>query len=124
MEGNGRSGFLFFVWSPAGYGWDCFRHYEAAAVGTVPVISASTLYRYAPFRDGEHCFFYPVEPGALAAIVRRALADKKRLTEISARARAHVLAHHSLHARAEHVAVTVLGRRLDGSLAVPDGLVP
>ncbi len=28
------------VWSPEGRGWDCFRHYEAASVGSVPVINA------------------------------------------------------------------------------------
>ena len=86
----------------------------------MPVISNPTLYRYAPFRDGEHCLFYSFEPGELAATVRRALADKVRLAGIAARARAHVLAHHSYRARAEHVAVTVLGRRLDGS-AAPGG---
>ena len=114
----------WLAWSPAGYGWDCFRHYEAAEIGTVPVINSPTLYRYAPFRDGEHCLFYTVEPGELAATVRRALADKQRLAGIGARAKAHVLAHHSFRARAEHVAATVLGRRLDGGPAAPNRPAP
>ena len=109
----------WLAWSPAGYGWDCLRHYEAAEVGTAPVINNPTIHRYAPFRDGEHCLFYAVEPGELSACVRRALADKPRLTAIAARARAHVEAHHTFRARAEHIAVTVLGRRLDGSPAAP-----
>lgn len=114
-----RMASAWLAWSPAGYGWDCLRHYEAAEVGTVPVINNPTTYRYAPFRDGEHCLFYPVEPGELSACVRRALADKQRLAAIAARAKAHVQAHHTFRARAEHIAITVLGRRLDGSAAQP-----
>ncbi len=29
----------YLVWSPEGLGWDCFRHYEAAMCGAVPVIN-------------------------------------------------------------------------------------
>ncbi len=63
---------------------------------------------------------YGVEPGGLAQAARAALADKPRLRRIAAQAAAHVRRHHSWHARAEHVAVTVLGRRLDGSRVPPE----
>lgn len=102
-------------WSPAGYGWDCYRHYEAAVLGTVPLINYPTLKRYQPLVEGEHCLFYGVEPGGLAQTIRTALGDKERLKQISVQAQAHVLDHHTFVARAEHVAAAVLGRRLDGS---------
>ncbi len=101
-------------WSPGGLGWDCSRHYEIAWLETVPVMNYPTIVRDRPFVDGEHCILYGAEPGGLARAVREALADKPRLARIAAAAAAHALAHHTAKARAERVAVAVLGRRLDG----------
>lgn len=103
------------AWSPAGYGWDCYRHYEAPLAGTTPLINYPTVARYAPMIDGKHCLFYAPEPGELARAVRRALADKPALSRIAAEAKAHVEAHHTLRARADHIVATVLGRHLDGT---------
>jgi len=105
----------WLAWSPAGYGWDCARHYEAPLAGTVPLINYPTIVRHRPLRDGEHCILYPAERGALANAVRTALADKERLKRIARAAEAHVREHHTPRARAEYVVTTVLGRRLDGS---------
>jgi hypothetical protein len=113
----------WLAWSPAGYGWDCTRHYEAAALGSVALINYPTILRDRPFIDGEHCLFYAPEPGALAKAVREALADKKRLERIAAAAREHLHAHHTLQARAERVAIAILGRKLDGSVATTDASV-
>jgi hypothetical protein len=110
-----RMAAAWLAWSPQGLGWECARHYEAALVGTVPLINYPTIVRDCPLADGEHCVLYPVEPGGLAAAARAALADKPRLARIAAAANAHVRAHHSDYARSERIAVTVLGRRLDGS---------
>jgi len=106
----------WLAWSPAGLGWDCRRHYEAPLVGTVPVMSYPSIRRDRPLREGEHCLLYDPQPGALADVIRAALADKPRLTRMARAAEAHVREHHSDRARAEHVAVTVLGRRLDGTV--------
>ena len=114
-----RMSAAWLAWSPAGFGWDCGRHYEAALVDTVPLMNYPTIMRDRPLRDGEHCVLYAVEPGGLARAARAALADKPRLRTMAREAGAHVRRHHSWHARAEHVAVTVLGRRLDGSRAEP-----
>ncbi len=105
----------WLAWSPAGYGWDCARHYEAPLAGTVPLINYPTIVRHRPLRDGEHCILYAAERGALANAVRAALADKERLKRIARAAAAHVREHHTLRARAEYVVTTALGRRLDGS---------
>ncbi len=109
----------WLAWSPGGYGWQCVRHLEAAAVGTVALANYPTIVRDMPFRDGEHCLFYSPEPGELAAAVRRALADKERLKRIADSAYKHALRHHTDKARAERVVVAILGQRLDGEPASP-----
>jgi len=105
----------WLAWSPAGFGWDCARHYEAPLAGTVPIMNYPTIVRDRPLRDREHCILYAPEPGTLATTVRSALADKERLLRMAKAAQAHVLQHHTPRARAEHIVVTALGRRLDGT---------
>src|SRR5262245_7425573 len=102
-------------WSPSGLGWECRRHYEAALAETVPLINLPTIIRDAPMRDGEHCLFYSVQAGGLADVARKALDDKPRLRAMANRAAIHVKRHHSNYARAERIAIEVIGRRLDGS---------
>jgi hypothetical protein len=110
-----RLGSAWLAWSPAGYGWQCTRHFEAAAVGTVVLANYPTILRDMPFREGEHCLFYSPEPGELSAAVRGALADKSRLERIADAAHRHLRQHHTERARAERVTVAILGRRLDGT---------
>jgi hypothetical protein len=49
-----RLGSAWLAWSPAGYGWQCTRHFEAAAAGTVALSNYPTILGDMPFRDGEH----------------------------------------------------------------------
>lgn len=107
----------WLAWSPAGYGWQCARDFEAAGVGTVMLSNYPTIMRDMPLRDGEHCLFYSPEPGELAAAVRKALADKPRLQRMGDAACDHAQRHHTHQARAERITVAVLGRRLDGTPA-------
>jgi hypothetical protein len=97
----------WLAWSPAGFGWECNRTAEAAQCLTVPLLTHATIVRHQPLREGEHAFFYPVEPGGLSAAVERALADKDRLRRIAHAARAHVLSHHVWPALVEHVVARV-----------------
>ena len=94
------------VWSPEGLGWDCFRHYEAAACGSVPLINQPPLDRHAPLIAGEHALYYDVEPGALTHAVQAALRDKNRLTRIAAAGQAHVMTHHTPAALARYAVET------------------
>jgi hypothetical protein len=110
----------WLVWSPGGLGWDCSRHYEIAWLGTVPLMNYPTIVRDMPLRDGEHCILYGPEPGELAGAVRRALGDRERLRRMGAAAASQALTHHTTRARAERVAVAVLGRRLDGTPATAE----
>jgi hypothetical protein len=85
----------WLTWSPEGLGWDCFRHYEAPLVHTVPVINSPTIVRYAPLQDGVHAVYYqPDDPASLGDTIRSALADKERLRLIAQAACSHVLKFH------------------------------
>jgi hypothetical protein len=103
-----RCGQARLVWSPQGFGHDCFRHYEAAACGSVPLISRSPIEQYAPFRDGETAIFYDPEPGGLTRRVVSALERREELRVMGMAARGHVLAFHSAKARVDHMVATVL----------------
>jgi len=90
-----RCGQAFIVWSPEGFGWDCHRHYEIAAAGSVPLMQTPTILRYAPLLDGEHALYHWVEGDHLAERVRAALRDRARLVEMGRAARQHILQWHT-----------------------------
>ena len=104
-----RCGESRLVWSPEGRGWDCFRHYESAAAGSVPVINRAWMRQYAEFHHGQNAWFYQAtdQPGELGFeplenplqglfdTVVSALADKSRLSDMAIAAREHTLAHHT-----------------------------
>ena len=103
-----RMAAAWLVWSPSGLGWECFRHYESAVSGSVPVINMPTIQRYRPLEHGRHCFLYPLEGDGLVRTVLEALRDKRRLEEMAAAARRHVLAHHTHAALCRHVVESAL----------------
>jgi hypothetical protein len=112
-EFYGRCARAWLAWSPEGYGWDCFRHYEAALCGTVPVINHPTIHRHAPLEGDVHCFYYGVEGADLTRVIVRSLADKPRLIRMAAAARDHVLRHHTAERLCEHVLATCFGTAPD-----------
>ncbi|HZI31445.1 MAG TPA: glycosyltransferase, partial [Candidatus Binatia bacterium] len=93
----------YIVWSPEGFGWDCFRHYEIALLGSVPLMMSPTIHRYAPFMDNEHAVYYCVEGDHLAVRVRQALQNRSRLVEMGQAARQHVLRWHTHEALSRYV---------------------
>ena len=110
LEFYQRCANAWLTWSPEGLGWDCFRHYEAPACGSVPLINAPTIERHAPLLQGVHAVYYDPEPGGLTQAVTAALADKTRLMSMAEAARAHVLARHTPAALATHMVNTALDR--------------
>ena len=98
----------WMVWSPAGYGWQCFRTSEAALCGSVPLVSRPTIEEYRPLVEGEQVLYHGVEPGGLGRAVRAALADRGRLLKMAVAAREHVLAWHTPSALARHIAETTM----------------
>lgn len=105
-----RAAAAHLVWSPEGYGWDCFRHYEAPLCWSVPLINSPTIIRHQPLEAGVHAVYYDAEPGGLTRAAKAALADPARLETMAAAARAHVLAHHVLEKQVEYVVRTTLER--------------
>ena len=103
QEFYSRCASAWLTWSPEGYGWDCFRHYEALACGSVPIINYPTIERHRAFVDGEHALFYSGEAGSLGRVVLGALADKQRLSRIAGAGRAYVMEHHTPVALATHI---------------------
>lgn len=93
----------WLVWSPEGFGWDCFRHYEAAVCRSVPVINRPRIEWHEPMKEGVHCFFYEPTRGNLTAAVRAALADKERLRTMAEAGREHVLRNHTPKAICEYI---------------------
>ena len=98
----------WLVWSPPGYGWQCFRTSEAALCGSVPLVSRPTIEQHQLLRDGEQMIGYDTEPGGLSRAIRAALADRPRLMVMAAAARNHVLAWHTPAAIARHIVETTL----------------
>jgi len=110
-----RSARAWLTWSPEGYGWDCFRHYEAGLCLSVPVMNQPGMFRYRPLLEHVHAVYYPVEGNGLSDAVVKALADKPALAAMACAARAHVTRHHT-HARVvEYILDTAL------SAATPAG---
>lgn len=91
------------VWSPEGFGWDCFRHYEVALVGSVPLMQVPPIYRYAPLVEDVHGIYYYVEDDHLAVRVRQALKSRAQLVGMGVAARRHVLKNHALEALSRYV---------------------
>jgi len=112
-----RASRAWLIWSPEGLGWDCFRHYEALACGSVPVINQPTIERHRPLAAGEHAFYYDPAPGELTRTIVTALADKDRLRTMAQAGQTHVMAHHTPESLARYVIETTL----DSSRTTPLG---
>ncbi len=91
------------VWSPEGFAHECFRHYEAAACWSAPVINMPGIERYKPLLQGIHALYYSVEPGGLTRTVIDALRRPERLLTIGRAAHRHALRYHSHAALVRYV---------------------
>lgn len=89
--------------SPEGLGWDCFRHYEAGACGSIPLMNMPIIRRHAPFTDGVDAFFFAPEEGGLTATIRRAFSRREALPAFAAAAKQRVERHHTPEAIIRYV---------------------
>jgi hypothetical protein len=90
-------------WSPDGFGSDCFRHYEIAACGSVPLRKHSSIFQYAPFRENEECLYYMHEGSDIYAVARKALGDPNHLRLMGRHAQSLVNRFHRYSRLAEYV---------------------
>ena len=82
------------VLSPPGRGWDCYRHYEVAACGSVPLMTYPTIERDHPLEEGEQAYYFGPEPGGLARCLKQLEAMNPDFGRIGQVAREHVDRHH------------------------------
>lgn len=106
-----RASQALVCWSAEGHGYECFRTYEVAAAGSVPLMNYPTIWRHKPFHHGVDGLYYGVEEDSLYTVVRSALEDRPRLAEMGRRARDKVAAHHTYSALAKHIVETALEPR-------------
>ena len=99
----------WLVLSPEGYGWDCYRHYEASLAGSVPVINRPSYRRPLFLQDGVHCFYYDPDQASFGELVFAFLADKDKLMRMAAAGRRHVLANHTRSAVARYMLQEIVG---------------
>jgi hypothetical protein len=93
----------WLTWSPEGYGWECFRHYEASLCLSVPLLSPPGILRYRPLEEGVHAVYYSAEGEGLRQAIVAALADKAALMAMAQAARTHTLRHHTHSKVVEHI---------------------
>jgi hypothetical protein len=93
----------WLVLSPEGFGWDCYRHYEACLANSVPVINRPRASRSLYLEDGRHCLYYDAEEPDLPSVLIQALADREKLTRMAQSGRCHVLANHTREAVAQYM---------------------
>jgi hypothetical protein len=116
-EFRARCARSWITWSPEGFGWQCFRDFEALACGSVPLCNSANIERYKRLEAGVHALYYDVGPGQLTEAVVAALADLPRLKAIATRGQDYVLAWHSPSAIARYVVETTLSDYYSGSTA-------
>jgi hypothetical protein len=96
-------------WSPEGYGFDCFRTYEAAALGSVPLLKYPPIIQHARFRPDVDGLYYFHESSDLYAVLKACLSRSSELQEMGLRARENVRTHHRDSRLAEYMLHTLLG---------------
>ena len=110
VEYTQRMARAWLTWSPEGVGWECYRPSEALQCFSVPLINTPTIERHTPLLEGEHAFYYDIEPGGLTRAVEAALADKEKLKHMALAGREFVRTHRTHRAIVDHVIETTLSR--------------
>ncbi|MFM7180941.1 MAG: glycosyltransferase [Verrucomicrobiales bacterium] len=98
------------VWSPEGFGYDCTRTYEAAAMGSAPLLQYPTIHRHAPLVDGVHALYYGIEGDHLYQVLRARLQEPAGLHQIGRQAQDHTARHHAFDKLADYVIETTLNQ--------------
>jgi hypothetical protein len=107
-EFRARCARAWITWSPEGFGWQCFRDFEALACGSVPLCNFAGIERYKRLEAGVHALYYDIGSGHLTEAIVAALGDLPRLKAIAARGHDYVLEWHSPSAIARYVVETTL----------------
>lgn len=89
--------------SPGGVGWDCYRHYEVVALGSVPVFDFRSIRQTAPFRHGVDCFYVDPQDDAASRIHELLQTPDATLDSMAAAAQRRLEAHFTFKALALYI---------------------
>jgi len=93
--------------SPAGIGWDCYRHYEILAFGSVPAINFRTVRSIAPLRHGRECFYFDPQDDLVAQIEAWLNLDNEQLDEVVAAGQKRLRHHYTFDALAHYMMIEI-----------------
>lgn len=109
-----------FCLSPGGVGWDCYRHYEVAAHGSVPIFDARPLAAIEPFRHGREGFYLDPQDDLEQTLDALLRTDDATVDRMTAAARSLVERVYTLDALARYV----IGETLTANPAAQASLRP
>jgi hypothetical protein len=89
--------------SPGGIGWDCYRHYEVVAFGSIPVLIYRTLCSISPFRHGQHCFYYDPQVDLVGQVEEWLKLPQAFLDQMVMAAQEHLKQHFTFDALATYL---------------------
>lgn len=99
--------------SPGGFGWDCYRHYEVVACGSVPVFDFRPIRQSAPFRHGVDGFYVDLQDDAAGRIHEFLQTPDPVLDSMAASAQRRLQEHFTFKALAQYI-MAELGAKVEG----------
>ena len=108
-------------WSPEGMGWDCYRHYEAAIVQSIPVMNHPTILRHAPLLEGHARRLLRRRAGRAGARGGGGARRQGPAAAMATAARDHAFAHHVMKAYCDHILRSALAPAVAGAASLADG---
>ncbi|GJE80341.1 glycosyltransferase family protein [Methylorubrum thiocyanatum] len=97
-----------FCLSPGGVGWDCYRHYEVAALGSVPIFDTRPLTGIEPFLHGREGFYLDPQEDLERALDSLLRTDDAAVDRMTAAAQALVTRVYTFDALARYVIAETL----------------
>lgn len=89
--------------SPAGIGWDCYRHYEISAAGSVPLLEYRAIRQHAPYLHGEDAFYFDPQNDIATQLIPFLSTPDETLDQMVQNARNKLLNYHTFSSLAKHI---------------------
>ncbi|CAO4148897.1 CgeB family protein [Methylorubrum extorquens] len=97
-----------FCLSPGGVGWDCYRHYEVASLGSVPIFDTRPLTGIEPFLHGREGFYLDPQEDLERALDQLLRTDDAGVDRMTSAAQALVERVYTFDALARYVIAETL----------------
>lgn len=96
-----------FCVSPSGAGWDCYRHYEIAAFGSIPIFNFRTIQAYKPPRHGLECFYFDPQDNLIQVLESFLTTSEEKVEEMAQSSKLHLKSHHTFSAIAKYLMLEI-----------------